>query len=510
MNLSSAAMPDAVQTIYTDAGKRYRDEGLAPAEVEKQAWRDVQRAGWYETVDGWKQLGPNLTGKVNVRKLEKQPDGTFVVRGVPMLYPNAIKGSDPNSILDLKRIQKIAQNTNAEYATCGRATGVVLDHPTKGGEFKPAFGKAIRYRAVSGDPNTYECDIVGLQADIADAWAQAKIIGLSPGIVADAGNLNERIGHLALLGAHAPALSHLPNTEVRYAASETMVCFSTEPSQLQPLRSPTMNNYPQKRAATEKLMAAYAAAEAGEPESEKKIAEARKDWDEAHKEDKADADFAGHPMSGKNTGDAIKAIAAQRDDAHSDKDYAAKPRKKSTIYKNRDMKGKWHLTYDGDAEEALKDIPERKDESNAVLPNEKPTEDEQNYAAKIARLEEVTVMQSEAIARFASEAAHADFTKFVDGAIKEGHQFSAHEVNAQFNACQGNPAVVGAIKAVVLSTPKTTAPALTAALTRGLSDDPKDAVAGALNFSAEAAVAQCARLGINPDVARIMLGLTQK
>jgi hypothetical protein len=298
--------PFEMQGIYGAAYAAALEAGADDPEAGQLAYRQLHQAGFYQTKDGWQQLGPDLRGKVNIRPAEQQPDGSFMVRDVDVFYPNAVKGADPETQWTPDRVNQAIENTNHAINSGGQPPAVTRTHvyPEQKmlGVHVPSQGKAINWRESPRGGGWARADLVSVHPDVVEDWKKGAITGMSAGFVKDAGNLNERFGHVALLGGESQALAALPMTEV-YSADQA-VCFSTDPNDMQfastqnpgNLAGPkanvdpnlktqipsqesimrNMKNATQMKDAYSGLSAAYAAFEAGEPDADKKITEAEK------------------------------------------------------------------------------------------------------------------------------------------------------------------------------------------------------------------------------------------
>ncbi len=297
--------PYEMQEIYGAAYAAAMESGADDPEAAQLAYRQLHQAGFYQTKDGWQRLGPDLRGKVNIRPAEQQPDGTYMVRDVDVFYPNAVKGADSETQWTPERVNNAIENTNHAIHAGGQPPAVTRSHiyPEQKmlGVHVPSQGKAINWRESPRGAGWARADLVSIHPDVVEDWKKGEITGMSAGFVKDAGDLNERFGHVALLGGESQALAALPMTEV-YSAGFA-VCFSTDPTDMQfaaqnpgNIAGPTANldpnlktqipskesimrhmkNATQMKDAYTGLAAAYAAFEAGEPDAENKIGEAEK------------------------------------------------------------------------------------------------------------------------------------------------------------------------------------------------------------------------------------------
>mgnify|MGYP000594301689 FL=1 len=213
--------PSDVANIYSQAFAKGMADGLDTDESERAAMRSIAHAGWYQTKQGWQRLGADVRDKVNLRKAEKQPDGKYIVRGVDVFYPNAVKADEHGNPVQYTadNIRARIANTNAAIANGGQAPPLSKGHPhllqKANGIQLPAVGRAINWTESPRSPGMARCDLVDIPAHVIEnEWANGHWTGLSAGLVSDANRNNERFGHVALLGVDSQALSHLPTTEV--------------------------------------------------------------------------------------------------------------------------------------------------------------------------------------------------------------------------------------------------------------------------------------------------------
>src|SRR4051812_42962813 len=94
-----AGAPRAVVDLYHEARERQTEQHGDAERAHRYALGEIRRAGWFRTSKGWQQLTPDLREKVAVREAIKQPDGRYVIEGVPVFMPNAVKmGADGQPI----------------------------------------------------------------------------------------------------------------------------------------------------------------------------------------------------------------------------------------------------------------------------------------------------------------------------------------------------------------------------------------------------------------------------
>lgn len=290
MSLQLNSLPDSMSRVYLESLNHGN---------EAYALRQCQLEGWYEHAGVWKQIAPNVRSKVNVRKAHKQPDGRFLITDVPVFYPNSVKASaDGTEDFTPDRVRTIIANTNRAIIAGGQRPGLVAGHPgrivtktVKSGPDgvavlseqvspaepqQPAYGHGVNFREMPNKPGWAMCDLVDVESGFMEDGMKQRMSGLSAGLVGDARGLNERIGHIARLGAESQALAYLPTTEIfsaNYLAfSADSATFAARPHFQQ---GKTMAK---KSECFSKMAAAYAAKEVGEPGWESKVDEAEKDY----------------------------------------------------------------------------------------------------------------------------------------------------------------------------------------------------------------------------------------
>lgn len=283
-----ANAPQDVMDAYFKARESFA--GTDEEESHSSAMRAVQHAGFYRVGNQWKRLGPDVREKVNLRRAERQPDGRYLVCDVDVFYPNAAKGADTQ--FDADRIGQIIINTNRAIESGGQRPSLTKIHPSPlskaMGTFIPSYGHAINFRESPRGKGWMRCDLADIDPEVIGDWKLRRATGLSAGIVDDAG-LNERVGHVAMLGGESQALAQLPVTEV--FSTDGMVCFSAEiPKDMRPIMNAKL--FAAMKDCYSGLATAYAAAESGEVGADKKIEEAKGRLAAAEKEFNAD------PMGG--------------------------------------------------------------------------------------------------------------------------------------------------------------------------------------------------------------------
>lgn len=263
-----------VAGIINEAMEKARDRGMKSEQARQYAHREVRLAGFYKTPRGWTRLTGDLRNKVNVREATKQPDGTFVICDVDVFYPNAVKGHEEEDRYTSEQIEQICENTNRAIEAGGQAPGLIEGHPNP---FQQAMGSqaeshgiGVNWRISPRGKGWARCDLVKVDPAIVRRLQKGKLPGLSARINQDAGGLNKRFGHVALLGGDLQALSHLPTHEI-FAASQ--VCFSAAVAGQTPSKDFFMKTKSECYAA---MAHAYASKEAGEPDADAKVEEAKK------------------------------------------------------------------------------------------------------------------------------------------------------------------------------------------------------------------------------------------
>lgn len=264
--------PKAARAVYLTAFNKHKHRGQA--EAHKRGVRAVQISGWFKTNKGWQQLHPDLSEKVEVREAILQPDGTYVIQDVPVFYPNSVKGK--KLPFDADENRRMIRNTNASIATGAQKPGIIEGHPHPDaamiGTQLDANGFGVNWREYK-KPGWAMCDLIDVKPHMVLRLQDHKLTGLSAGLAMDAGGLNKRFGHVAMLGGTAQALSSLPSIDVY---SSSALYFSAEQPRI--TMSKMSPGCKAKMAAFQAATAAYEAAEAsemtGEPGFESKMADA--------------------------------------------------------------------------------------------------------------------------------------------------------------------------------------------------------------------------------------------
>lgn len=228
MTLDNTNAPPDVVRLYNDALQHAIDKNQTKPEAQKYAMRQVQLAGWYRTSDGWKRVAPDVRDKVNVRQAVQQPDGRYFIPDVDVFYPNATKGAALP--FDASDIAGMVKNTNRMIAAGSQRPGLTEGHPhplqSITGKQLDTFGFAVNWKKHPSKSGWARCDLIDVSPDAIHRLRDRKLTGLSAGIVQDAGELNRRFGHVAMLGGTTQSLSQLPVTEI-YSVSN-QVCFSAD------------------------------------------------------------------------------------------------------------------------------------------------------------------------------------------------------------------------------------------------------------------------------------------
>lgn len=420
--------------------------------AEKSASMAIRHAGWYQTEKGWEKLGPDLRGKVNVRKATKQPDGRFFIQDVPVFYPNAVKGSDESARFDNSSIKRAIENTNRSIAEGAQKPALVLEHPhpaqKMAGVAKPAFGTAINFRLGPKNDGFVHCDLENVAPEVVDQWKKGNWIGLSAGFVEDAGSLNLRFGHVALLGADMQALSYLPMTEL---FSSRDLWFSTDTVFLSKgTNMPTPN--PEARAAAEKqhygaLSAAYASIAAGEPQSKSKLSEAFSAIREARKQFGNDfmCNYGEEPEAGMEHEDEAEDVKLIEEmlgggDEDNEDQYAGQEPKEETMIP--------------EATKLDSDLTIEQDDTE--IPDAKTNAEFSAMKAELGSLRKQNKELTKTVQAMYGRELRNQFDAFITNLQSEGHQFDAATARETFMECAKNRDIKGIerTKKLLRSTPK--------------------------------------------------------
>ena len=202
---------------------------------QQRAKLEVSLAGWYRTGRGWRKLSDDLRGKVHVEPAVKQPDGTYTIDNIEIFYPNAVKTREGRTIkFDGPTLERIVQRTNQHSGSGAPAPALTIGHPPELRMTNElAVGRVINLRIHDGRALG---TLVKVTPSTVQKWKNHEILGVSAGFTSDAGDLDTRISHVAVLGADPPALSKLRRTDVyeqfsatRHAMPANTLCFSAEP-----------------------------------------------------------------------------------------------------------------------------------------------------------------------------------------------------------------------------------------------------------------------------------------
>lgn len=417
------APPEMLDLLYSAYASQI-GEGTPNDEAEKAAWRKVQLAGYFKTKQGWKRLGPNLLDKVNVRQAIQQPNGKYLITDVAVFYPNAVKGQDNAWSAD--RVRRAVENTNRSLGKHGgQAPGLTKGHPHPlrkvlgNGETLPVYGKTMNFRPCPDKPQMVMCDLYDVDEDTYREWADGKFVGLSAGFAEDADDLNVRFGHVALLGADMQALSALPMTEVFGAST---VCFCSDSSYVQ--KGQPMKGSKAYASAMSKafgaLQSAYAAFDAGEPDAETKVEEAKQMCASTHKSF-ADAGEGkeGHPdaaedkelidsiLSGKGFEGEETEDSKDEEGEEFDASTASNPSEETALPENPELG-----TGGGKGPKSSEEVPAATQFATLV---------KKQFAARDAQIDALTKMVAGLVGRNMKDT----FSTEIDALVKDGHQFDA-------------------------------------------------------------------------------------
>lgn len=219
--------PAAVRRLFGDALEAALSDHGDRDKAHRHALAQIRRAGWFRTASGWKQLAPDVRDKLAVREPVLQPDGRYVIEGVPVFCPNAVKMTPDGPLaFDRDDVRSMARNTNAAIARSGWRPALLIagNHPQ---DESRAYGAAVNYREAKGRPGLMVCDLVDVDPEAVDLLTKRRLPGLSARLAQDGGGLARRIGHVAMLAAEAPALHMLPALELAYSVPNQL-CFSAD------------------------------------------------------------------------------------------------------------------------------------------------------------------------------------------------------------------------------------------------------------------------------------------
>jgi len=486
-NFDSIDGPEPLCAVLAASYEAYTSDGHTPDKAKQLAMRHVQHAGWYRTKDGWKRLGPDLRGKVNVRCVEEQPDGRFLIPDVEVFYPNAVKGKDRKTRFAVEEIARAVENTNRAVESGGQKPGLVIGHPVPEAKLlgvqSPQYGAAINFRRSDKGDGWVQCDLVDVRPEVVEKWKKGEYTGLSAGFVNDAGDLNLRFGHIALLGADIQALSHLPATEI--FSVEGQLCFSTDPATFI-TKGNTMNGkktdgFAALKGAFDALASAYASAEAGEPGHEQKLTEATKVYQGAVKEfgspfegdsepaPPADGGGDGHPdeaedialieqILGEDGGPAEAPGQVPPTEGEGMCSYKGESRDIYDAGFRKGYEAATGRTYEANPSEetvlpddnVLADTDEITGDEDAEIPDASKASE---YAAEFAALKRKNGQLTKIIAGLYGKSIRGEFQSYLVDLQQKGHQFdSAKAMDALINVA-AKPQALAAVKAMLESSP---------------------------------------------------------
>lgn len=448
-------------------------EFASASDGDAAAIRQAYQAGYAMVKGKWSKIGPDLREKINLRKAEEQPDGTFNVYGVDIFQENTAKGEE--YAYTAEDIESLIQNNQAAIEAGGTPPGITIEHPTKMasalGNPSKAHGRAINFRASPRGNGMIRCDIVRLSPDVASDWKTGRYLGLSAGMVQDADGINKRIGHVALLGGEAPALSNLPMTEI-YSACEkdSAVCFSAErvapPTQqstnFQPQESSTMDPVQQCIA---DINAAATAVKAGEDGAQERLKAAQDKLNQVLQlgGEASPAAPAAPAPAGNNMGQ----YAAEE---------GGQGPKETSVLPETDL-----LDDDADQDQSIH-VPDACDDSDDWDIEADEKDGYSAMQAEIAQLKRQNALNSKALAVAAAKELRTQFSAEVEGLINAGHMINAEDAKNMFKALADNPKGLAAYRQTLKNSPKKSEVALTAGQTfsaEGRNGEAKD------NFAAE-------------------------
>ena len=426
-----ASAPSDVAELYANSlAQAMRGDNMDAKTADGYAMRCVHAAGWYLTAEGWQQLGPDVRDKVNLRRAEKQPNGTFIVRDVDVFYPNDAKkdGAGVHQVYTAERIAKMIDNTNASISTGAPAPGLSVGHPHPlnhvGGVHLPAVGACMNWRPSPRKAGQAAVDIVGIPADTMDGWLKGKYIGLSAGpLPAEANGGNERFGHVALLGAAPQALSELPQAIVY--AEENMLTFAADQTIInegKPMLAATQTAKTKMllSAAMATLAASFAAVESGQDKDHVALKQTF-------------ASLSGVDFTGQE------------------------PQEKTWVPEQPELP----LTGGPKAADGTVDVGE-KGEGKKEPAKMDATTGTVDYAARISQLESENQQLTTAVRGLIGKSLKTDFAAVMSQAKSDGLVFDADSKMVLFEAlvASGNKQGIEALKADILKSPKSAAVAI--------------------------------------------------
>ena len=407
-----AELPPEARSVYEAA--LAESAGLAPDVAADFAQRKLRQAGWYKAGEGWRQLGPDVRDKVNLRQAVPQPDGKFLISDVDVFYPNATKGADQQFTVDRNR--RIIDNTNRNMAAGGPPPALTKGHPDfrmnrAVGVQVPSMGTPINFRESPKGEGWIRADLTAVDAGLVEEWKAGKFIGLSAGFVADASDTNNRIGHVAVLGAEAQGLAQLPRTEV---FSSDCVCFAADAAMFPNVKeTPMKQHYAAFSKCHGAMQAAYAAMEAGEPGAAEKVKQAHETYSAARR---AFADEAGANPDADADVKLIKEVLAEE---------GVKPAAETAPVAAAEP-----VKPEGKEDEMPKETEAKFSAMQTELTGLKSQLDQSDAERKELRL--IVALQE-------GEKRLANFSAYLHGLEEKGHQFSAEIEVDTFKMFADNP-----------------------------------------------------------------------
>lgn len=296
--------PEELTGAYTKELQRHLKAGMDGRNAKLRAIRHTEHAGWLKGKDGWKQRGPDMRKKVRVVESYEQPDKTFCVFGVPIFYPNAVKGEDAG--YSAEHLANIIANTN-DAMSHGFRPVLVEGHPNveqkKAGVQLDAQGYPFNFR-MDKKTGLVECDLKKVKPAYMARLREQKLPHVSAGFAMDEHNLGKVIGHVAGLGGTAPALRYLPPTEY-FSVSGNYLCFSADMETFPKGRIPMLadkheSTFAAMTSAYEACQAAKESKKVNQPDADARMAEADRMYQAACK---AHFDAMGEGMPGAPAGD---------------------------------------------------------------------------------------------------------------------------------------------------------------------------------------------------------------
>lgn len=433
-----ADAPKAVLDNAMRVFRMYRDSGESLEESYSRTVRGIHREGWYHTLSGWKKIAPDIADKVDVHVAESQPDGRYVIQGVTVFYPNAVKGSD--AAFDAARIRRATANTNTAIENGGQRPALTINHPGPFNESTESLGHGVNFRKSPRGEDWLECDLIDVPGHVVQDIRDRRYTGLSAGFVGDADDLNLRIGHIALLGVESQALSHLPMLEVFSSRHDSSLVFCADPVQM--TKGPTMKikNAEQRAKLFAALGTALTSYSVGEPNADHKVKEVF-DTFGAHPDAKEDLKLLKSLFGAEEEGEDkdIEDILGEdfndaEDDDDDEDDYSAEQEAQE-------------LT---DIPDATKDNGDDDPEEGIDIPSGNKTTEKQFSALRESNYE----LQDQVRGLIASNR-KKDFSAVLQRLTVAGHQFSAATAMDTFISGGMTNSAAKSVVDLVKSTPRT-------------------------------------------------------